>query len=81
MGASVAERPSASEALDRVKTKLFASSTEAAAILDVDPRTLRAAIERGEIPATRTGNLWRVPVAWLREQAQLGAVGSGGDAA
>jgi excisionase family DNA binding protein len=73
MSAPVTWRPSAREALDRVKTKLFASSTEAAAILGVDPRTLRFAIERGEIPATRTGNIWRVPVSWLREQARLGA--------
>jgi excisionase family DNA binding protein len=73
MTAPASWRPSAREALARVKTKLFATSTEAAAILDVDPRTLRSAIERGEIPATRAGTNWRVPVAWLREQARLAA--------
>jgi excisionase family DNA binding protein len=70
-------KPSAREALDRIKTKLFADTTEAATILDIDPRTLRAALERGEIPGTRAGSTWRVPVAWLREQARLGS----GDAA
>jgi excisionase family DNA binding protein len=77
MTAPATWRPSAREALDRIKTKLFADTTEAAAILDLDPRTLRAALERGEIPGTRAGNTWRVPVAWLREQARLGS----GDAA
>jgi excisionase family DNA binding protein len=77
MTAPVTWRPSAREALDRVKTKLFATSTEAAVILDIDCRTLRSAIERGEIPATRAGATWRVPVSWLCEQARLGAAGTG----
>lgn len=68
MTAPVTWRPSAREALDRVKTKLFATSTEAAVILDIHPTTLRSAIARGEIPATRAGATWRVPVSWLREQ-------------
>ena len=72
MTAPVTWRPSAREALDRIQTKLFATSTEAAVILDIDRRTLRSAIERGEIPATRAGATWRVPVSWLREQAHLG---------
>jgi excisionase family DNA binding protein len=46
-------------------------------ILDIDRRTLRSAIERGEIPATRAGATWRVPVSWLCEQARLGATGTG----
>ena len=73
MTAPITWTPSAREALKRLENKLFADTTEAAAILDVDPRTLRAAIERGEIPATRAGANWRVPVAWLREQARLSA--------
>jgi excisionase family DNA binding protein len=71
MTAPVTWRPSAREALERVKNKLFANTSEAAAILDIDPRTLRAAIDRGEIPGTRAGANWRVPVAWLREQARV----------
>jgi excisionase family DNA binding protein len=78
MTAPITWTPSAREALERIRTKLFASSTEAAAILDVDPRTLRGAIERGEIPATRAGSNWRVPVSWLSEQAGLGAVSPDG---
>jgi excisionase family DNA binding protein len=78
MTAPVTWQPSAREALDRVKSKLFATSTEAALILDVDPRTLRAAIERGEIPGTRAGAAWRVPVSWLRKQAGVGDPDAGG---
>jgi excisionase family DNA binding protein len=47
----------------------FASVSEAAAILGVDPRTVRADIAAGNIPATRTGTYYKVPVAWLRERA------------
>lgn len=63
--------PTAAEALRRISGRLFATSTEAGAILGVDPRTLRAAIERGEIPATRVGVAWRVPVSWLRAQVHV----------
>ena len=56
---------------------LFADVPETAEILRYDERTVRRAIEAGEIPAVRAGERWRVPTAWLREQAGLG----GGDAA
>jgi excisionase family DNA binding protein len=60
---------SAAEVLD---SKLFADVPETAEILRYDPRTVRRAIEAGEIPAVRAGGRWRVPTAWLREQAGLG---------
>jgi excisionase family DNA binding protein len=47
----------------------FASAPEAAAFLGVDIRTLRRAIQAGQIPATRVGVTWRVPTAWLMETA------------
>lgn len=62
-------KPGAREALKRLDNKLFADTREASVILDVDPRTLRRAIIAGDIPAVRAGANWRVPVAWLREQA------------
>jgi excisionase family DNA binding protein len=49
----------------------FATAAEAKAILEVDERTIYAGIERGEIPATRMGNRWKIPVAWLRKEAGL----------
>jgi len=52
--------------------KLFADVPETAEILRYDQRTVRRAIEAGEIPAIRAGGHWRIPVAWLREQARLG---------
>jgi excisionase family DNA binding protein len=64
--------PSAHAALDRLKDKLFATTTETAAVLRYDHRTVRKAIEAGEIPAVKYGATWRVPTAWLREQASLG---------
>jgi excisionase family DNA binding protein len=52
--------------------KLFAEVPEAAAILRYDPRTVRRALEAGDIPGVRVGGRWRIPVSWLREQARIG---------
>ncbi|HEY5360300.1 MAG TPA: helix-turn-helix domain-containing protein [Streptosporangiaceae bacterium] len=52
--------------------KLFADVPETAEILRYDQRTVRRAIEAGEIPAVRAGGRWRVPTTWLRQQAGLG---------
>lgn len=68
--------PSAAEALKRLEGRLFATTTEAAAILRYDARTLRKAIDAGEIPCVRAGATRRIPVSWLTEQARLGASGS-----
>jgi excisionase family DNA binding protein len=62
--------------LDEILDGLFADVPETAAVLRYDARTVRRAIEAGEIPAVRAGERWRVPTSWLREQARLG----GGDA-
>jgi excisionase family DNA binding protein len=51
--------------------KLFAEVPEVAELLRNDVRTVRRAIERGEIPAIRTGQRWRVPTSWLRQAAGL----------
>jgi excisionase family DNA binding protein len=72
--------PSAQAALDRLKGKIFATTTEAGAVLRYDHRTIRKAIEAGEIPATRVGAQWRIPVSWIKEQARLGSDGSAGAA-
>lgn len=53
--------------------RLFADVPETAAILGRDERTVRKAAAEGEIPATRVGQKWLVPTAWLREQAGLAA--------
>ena len=62
--------------------RLFASVPEATKILGYDKlgRTVRRGIANGEIPAVRVGATYRIPLAWLREQALLGTVG-GGEAA
>jgi excisionase family DNA binding protein len=49
---------------------LFATVPEAAAILRYDVRTVRRAIADGDIPAVRAGVTYRIPVAWLRAQAE-----------
>lgn len=41
-------------------------------MLRYDHRTVRKAIEAGQIPAIKYGSTWRIPVAWIREQAALG---------
>jgi excisionase family DNA binding protein len=53
---------------------LFAEVPETAEILQIDERTVRRAIERGNIPATRIGQRWRIPTSWLRKTAGLGDV-------
>jgi excisionase family DNA binding protein len=47
----------------------FVSAPECATIMNVDARTIRRTIAEGSIPAARVGAQYRVPVAWLREQA------------
>ena len=72
---------SAQEALDRLKGRLFATVTEVSIILGYDPqgRTVRKAIDAGEIPHVRVGATRRIPVSWVMEQARVGD--GGGDAA
>jgi excisionase family DNA binding protein len=72
--------PSAAEALKRLEGRLFATTTETAAILRYDTRTLRKAIDAGEIPSVRVGATRRVPVSWITERARLSTDG-GDDAA
>ena len=60
--------PAPEEALRRLNGRVFATVTEAAVILSLDSRTLRKAIRQGDVPATRAGPAYRIPVAWLREQ-------------
>jgi excisionase family DNA binding protein len=64
------------ELLDSLQGRLFATTTETAAILEYDGRTIVRAIKGGEIPAIRHGATWRVPVNWIRDQAGIGAGGS-----
>ena len=63
--------PVASEVLASLDGKLFASAPEVAAVLRSDPRSVRRSIVAGDIPATRVGPRWLVPVAWLRRAAGL----------
>jgi hypothetical protein len=67
-------------ALDDLHGKLFASVPEAAAVLRSDPRSVRRAIEAGDIPCTRVGPRSLIPVAWLRQAAGLETAASGGAA-
>lgn len=60
--------------------RLFATVPEFVRVSGYDQRTVRKGIESGEIPAIRVGVTWRIPVAWIREQARLGADGSAGAA-
>ena len=55
--------------LDDLGSRLFVSTGEAAELLGCDPRTIRAMVRRGEIPAMREGSRIKIPVSWLRERA------------
>jgi len=65
---------SAEEALKRIRGRLFATTTEVSLIFGYDPegRTVRKAIEAGEIPFVKMGATYRVPVSWILEKAGLG---------
>jgi excisionase family DNA binding protein len=58
---------------DPLGGKLFADVPETAAFLRYDQRTVRRAIEAGDIPAIKVGERWRIPTRWLREQAGISA--------
>jgi hypothetical protein len=50
----------------------FATVYEVAAIFRIDPRTVRRRVADGSIPSLDLGE-YRIPAAWLREQARAGA--------
>lgn len=56
---------------ERLDDRLFLTPAEVAALLGMDPRTVRAALQRGEIPGFKVGAWWRTPAAWVRAQARL----------
>jgi excisionase family DNA binding protein len=55
--------------LDELDGRYFADVPEVASITGRDERTIRKAAAAGEIPSTKVGNKYMIPVAWLREQA------------
>jgi excisionase family DNA binding protein len=54
------------------------NSEEAAALLQIHPRTLQKMAREGKVPAFRIGGLWRFRVsaldAWLRSGCSIGGV-------
>lgn len=54
--------------LDRER-RIFATVGEVSAILRWDPRTIRKLIAAGKIPAVHGDGAYRIPVAWLRDEA------------
>ena len=47
-----------------LKGRNFATVSQAAAVLGADPRTVRADIAEGNIPAIKVGRDYRIPVSW-----------------
>lgn len=63
--------------------KILLTPEEAAAALQLRPRTVVLLCRQGRIPAEKIGGRWRIPVAWLEEVAKKRlsgerATGSGG---
>ncbi len=52
-----------------LKGQNFATVSEAAAILRVNPKTVRRGCKSGSVHGTKVEGAWRVSVAWLREAA------------
>lgn len=51
--------------------RLFLSPAEVASLLDADPRTVRKAVQEGKIPGFKLGVYWKIPAAWVLEQAGI----------
>jgi excisionase family DNA binding protein len=51
-------------------SRAFFSVPETARLFGCDERTVREAVARREIPATRLGCKWFVPTDWLRQQTR-----------
>jgi excisionase family DNA binding protein len=57
--------------VEELRSRLFLSVPEAAAMLGVDERTCRRAIRAGDVPAVRVSGVWRIPAAKIRAMAGL----------
>jgi excisionase family DNA binding protein len=53
--------------------RTFARVSEVADLFEVDQRTIRSQIVAGEIPASRMGSEYRIPVRWILQQAGAAA--------
>jgi excisionase family DNA binding protein len=71
--ATCAPSSTAQAVLNRLDGRLFATLAEGAEILSYHPRTLRRGIEAGDIPGVKAGVTYRIPLAWIRAQAQADA--------
>lgn len=52
--------------------RTFIKTTEWAALTLTDARTVRRAIEAGQIPAVHISGAIRIPAEWARRQLRLG---------
>jgi excisionase family DNA binding protein len=62
--------------LDELDGRIFADVPEVARLTGRDERTVRKACRDGEIPATKLGTKYMIPVEWLRQQATVAAAES-----
>lgn len=62
--------------LDDLEGRTFATVSEYAAIMRLDPRTVVSAIKAGDIPAIRNGQQYRIPTAWIKAAASAGSAAS-----
>jgi excisionase family DNA binding protein len=60
-------------ALPDPRTTPFLTVTQAAQILEVNPRTIYSAVDRGECPAVRVGKVIRIPTVRFLEHYGLSA--------
>jgi excisionase family DNA binding protein len=59
------------QVLADLEGRLFATVPETSVVLRADEPAVRRMIAAGDIPATRVGRVWRVPVSWIRTAAGL----------
>lgn len=57
--------------MERSRTHpLTLSVQDVAAFLNVDERTIRRGIERGQVPGKKIGRIWRIPRTYVLEFTQ-----------
>ena len=56
---------------DLLKRRLFLSVPEVAELLGCDERTIRRGCTSGDVPCTKIGAKWIIPVSWVKKQAGL----------
>ena len=63
--------PEREQARARIERDLFVSAPDVAAVIGLSMGLVYAGLRDGTIPSVRLGQRYRIPSAWVRQQAGL----------